>query len=499
MKHWHAPLALIWLPFFGFFGCSKAGGANALGAGAGGTSTTTETPGAVGGTKTTGASATPRPAEAQGILDALRPRSATIDYYVDANAGSDSADGTSPATAWQSLSKIHSVVLGPGNVVHLARGSVWKHQHLLLDNQSAGSPDAPVVFEAYGTGELPTITEPRALWDATKPFTAVYVTTGSSFITVLDIRVTETEDNPGFAMTAGTHDIVFAGNEVVHAGVGMSIDGSHQKVISNYIHDIGATGVGAGTCLGIVGSALEIGFNHLAHCSIQTSSGLDGGAIEYYGRRVDENGLETYDLSDHIEIHHNVIEDTYMLMEAYGNVTNMVIAYNLYMNANTEALEFHFDDSEHSTWTHECTYDVRIENNTFAPRQEPNAGGWGIVGQLVDFNHLPDPSKSLLTLRNNIFFTNYKVTSHNALGSSFVHDHNLFGLVGDASLGDNWAANTTEKTTDPRFIDAAAGNYQLTSDSPAIAMGKNLGYLTDLSGASVPMDTPPDVGAYQTQ
>ena len=121
-------------------------------------------------------------------------------------------------------------------------------------------------------------------------------------------------------------------------------------MLSNSIHDIGSTGLGAGTAIGIVGSDLELGYNHIANCSIETASGADGGAIEYYGRSVDDNGNESFDLSDDIRIHHNVIETSYMFMEAYGNVTNMVIAYNLYVNAETEALEFHFDDSEHATY-----------------------------------------------------------------------------------------------------------------------------------------------------
>jgi len=45
------------------------------------------------------------------------------EFYIDADAGSDTNDGTSPQTTWQSLSKISSV--GSGAVVNLKRGAVW--------------------------------------------------------------------------------------------------------------------------------------------------------------------------------------------------------------------------------------------------------------------------------------------------------------------------------------------------------------------------------------
>ena len=55
----------------------------------------------------------------------------TSGYYVDAVLGSDTNDGKSATTPWKTLGRVHDVVLKAGDVVHLARGSVWEHQQIL--------------------------------------------------------------------------------------------------------------------------------------------------------------------------------------------------------------------------------------------------------------------------------------------------------------------------------------------------------------------------------
>jgi hypothetical protein len=83
------------------------------------------------------------------------------------------------------------------------------------------------------------------------------------------------------------------------------------------------------------------------------------------------------------------------------------------------------------------------------------------------------------------------------LGSNFIHDHNLYQLVGNGILGANWTADATDKSGDPKFVDAAGGNYQLSAGSPALNMGTTLGYTLDLLGAAVPSGSGPDAGAYE--
>ena len=77
-------------------------------------------------------------------------------YYISQRRGHDSNDGRTPQTPWQSLRKLRSAALGPGDRVLLERGSVFEDSFLHLRGIS-GSGEAPVVIDAYGSGELPAI------------------------------------------------------------------------------------------------------------------------------------------------------------------------------------------------------------------------------------------------------------------------------------------------------------------------------------------------------
>lgn len=461
------------------------------------TASSTPTP-----TPTASATPTPTPSATPSAptfdISSLRSAPSAAAYYVDAVNGVDSHTGRSAAQAWKTLDQLHSVTLQPGDVVRLARGSVWTNQHILLDGSNTGGAQAPLIIEAYGTGAAPTINDPRALWDKTIPFAGVFVSGTASYVRILDLCVHDANKVGGITLDVGSHHVTVAGVEIYRSGSGVDVCGNQEAVLGSSIHDIGGTGTGSGIGIGLNGgSNVEVGWNSIRNCQLNTGGTPDGGALEFYGRSVDSNNVEHYAITDDIRIHHNVISGCYDFMEAYGNITNMVIAYNLYTSSDVEALEFHLDDSEHTTWTHECTYDVRIENNTFVPTQPASPGGWGIVGQLYDPNHLPDASKSHMALRNNIFVTNYKVVGKNVLGASFTHDHNLYQLVGSGILGASWSADATDKTGDPLFVNASAGNYHLGSTSPAINSGAVLGYTVDLAGTAVPQGSAPDMGAYE--
>ena len=75
-------------------------------------------------------------------------------YYVDASAGSDSALGSSPDSAWSSLIRAGRTPLRPGDYVLLKRGETWYER---LQISSSGAPDTPITFGAYGAGPRPIL------------------------------------------------------------------------------------------------------------------------------------------------------------------------------------------------------------------------------------------------------------------------------------------------------------------------------------------------------
>jgi hypothetical protein len=72
------------------------------------------------------------------------------DYYIS-RSGNDASKGTSSATPWQSLARVSSVRLLPGDRVLLRGGDVFAGG-LSFDAGDAGSTAAPIVISSYGTG-----------------------------------------------------------------------------------------------------------------------------------------------------------------------------------------------------------------------------------------------------------------------------------------------------------------------------------------------------------
>ena len=75
-------------------------------------------------------------------------------YYV-ANAGNDSNNGLTPATAWQTLSKVNSSTFNAGDSILLNRGDNWIERLSLASSGSAGNP---IIVSVYGVGVRPVIT-----------------------------------------------------------------------------------------------------------------------------------------------------------------------------------------------------------------------------------------------------------------------------------------------------------------------------------------------------
>ena len=76
-------------------------------------------------------------------------------YYVDATNGDDTKDGQTGATAWKTVAKVNGSSFAPGDQILLKRGEVWRES---LVPASSGAAGNPVRFDAYGSGEAPTLT-----------------------------------------------------------------------------------------------------------------------------------------------------------------------------------------------------------------------------------------------------------------------------------------------------------------------------------------------------
>lgn len=114
-----------------------------------------------------------------------------ITYYVDATNGNDENSGTSPNSAWKTLSKVNNYDFSPGDSILFKRGEIWR-EHLLVTN--SGDIDNPISYGAYGTGEKPLI-----LGSVERNDVSNWVNEGDNIWSTVDLKDgNELLDNPSF-------------------------------------------------------------------------------------------------------------------------------------------------------------------------------------------------------------------------------------------------------------------------------------------------------------
>jgi len=75
-------------------------------------------------------------------------------YYIS-NSGNDANAGTDPSAPWQTIKKLNSVSLSPGDNVLFNCGDTF-YGSIIISN--SGSSGAPITYGSYGTGAKPVIT-----------------------------------------------------------------------------------------------------------------------------------------------------------------------------------------------------------------------------------------------------------------------------------------------------------------------------------------------------
>lgn len=84
------------------------------------------------------------------LLSVICIQAHSTNYYVDALTGSNTYDGTSPAKAWKTLSKVDSMSYAPGDVIAFQGGQTFNGNFNIKNN---GDSTALIKFTSYGTGQ----------------------------------------------------------------------------------------------------------------------------------------------------------------------------------------------------------------------------------------------------------------------------------------------------------------------------------------------------------
>lgn len=383
-------------------------------------------------------------------------------YYVDSLSGSDSNNGTSPSSAWKTLSAVQSRTFSPGDTINFRRGASWNGG---LTIRSSGVDGKPITFRAYGTGARPVISNSGA-----RSGSAVRIE--SDYVVVQDFLARDAHEAGIYIASGADHNVV-RDNEITNAGTGVFVKGQYNLVTGNYAHDLrmitntsggdddwGATGIW------IEGSNTEVSYNRMINCRAPSYDyGYDGGAVELYGQVSNAN------------IHHNYSRGSNGFIEVGGgSARNITIAYNVSDRDYSAFTMLHLSGNFAS-----AVSNFKVENNTIVKTTKE----W----KVLDFGGEPSPSTYIF--RNNVVYTQTGVSNR----SNFTHTNNLYYLYNGATLG--FSLGPGEKQGDPLFVNMGSGDYHLRSGSPAIDAGASLGYNRDFDGAAVPAGRAPDMGAFE--
>jgi hypothetical protein len=127
------------------------------------------------------------PAGADGGTTVSCATTGTGNHYVDSAAGNDTADGTTPATAWKSLTQVNATTFKPGDHLCFKTGSTFTGQ---LHPLGSGTATASIVIDQYGTGAKPRFNAGAGVLDTV-------LLLNQSYWEINNLEVTNNQSTPG--------------------------------------------------------------------------------------------------------------------------------------------------------------------------------------------------------------------------------------------------------------------------------------------------------------
>lgn len=374
-------------------------------------------------------------------------------YYVDATNGSDSNNGTSIATPWQTLAHATNAILSAGDSILLKRGEIW-HEPFSFQRDS-------ITLADYGAGALPIVdgqtTARRVINVSTKSGTLtqnIRIVNGGGGTGSLWLADTGTNTIDGCMLSNHISDACISGNaSAVIIVTGCTIDSAFDDGIT--LHTTSAayvTNCTVKNCSQGVnnsGTAMKM---VISSCTFSNNSSADIGPVSLCDTLVDRCHFD------------GRVNASWKVVDA--GESNTVFKYCLFdISRSGSAAAAEFNGSPNTVYLN-CTF-----------------YGGSNYGKLLGF------VGDSINLTNCIFDGFWKVAegSNGPVNMDHCVNYNLTFKTP--------TVNVSEITSDPLFVNAGTANFHLQAGSPAIRAGLNIGLTPDLDGHAVA--NPPSIGAYE--
>ncbi|MDG2222825.1 MAG: right-handed parallel beta-helix repeat-containing protein, partial [Rubripirellula sp.] len=422
-------------------------------------------------------------------------------YYVDSVDGDDALSGDAEASAWKSLTRLEQQSLSPGDQVFFRRGSNWNDR---LDVASSRSASEPIVFDAYGTGDLPVINE----IDVDGSFTALQnlvVDHGKQSGDAIQVRSATGVTLRDMVVRNGTSD----GIDVDKAD-GLLIDGLliHYSLAGSFTVQADAHGIVATDTDGLTIRNTEI--HHVSGDSFQAdpdrdtdittnvliedshfwTSPLEADFSSSWlaGQRPGENAIDT-----------KVVKDNWETVPRMKMTVRNVTAHGWQKDSDiSNKAVFNIKEKVDVVFDGVTVYDNEI---AFRLRGTRGKADVTIINGAIHDNETAiraEDDLANLTVLNTTFGDGVGTTLQFAGGSGGTSSWNLKNnafLAGKPSVASD-ASNLTATSSD--FVETTTGDYHLAAGSALIDAGTTLAEVpVDRDETARPQGTGFDVGSYE--
>ncbi|MBF6651119.1 hypothetical protein [Methylobacter sp. BlB1] len=379
--------------------------------------------------------------------------SSAANFYVRSGANGAN-NGSDWANAWKQMKDINYSVINPGDTIYIAAGTYGA-----LSIDKSGTPGNPITFKRATTGSHGSSTGWASNYDGQ------VIIDGGDSLGAIGIG-----EGSGRGQSHITIDgVTRYGIKVQNASVGVrAVRGPSDNITLRYL-DIGDSGsykMGEDGIQGR-GSNLLVEYSYIH----------DNDSLETHG-----DGIQWF-AGNNIVVRYSVFKNNGQIMmlteTAWGNdyVNDLKVYYNVFYNRGG---------------TH---------YNGISKKLCPQSGSWNIYNNTFDLEATNNNGMNNLLSGagscSRMDFKNNAVIYSNASSTGDIsHSYNAYDNSGQYSVHYVPSETGQVATADLGFVNVDSADYHLTSSSPLIGKGVNVGLSTDFDGKPVP--TNPTIGAFES-